>query len=118
MKSILSFCFVLLLLLSCSTDDDTIPQSFIDATFAQIVPDCTNDDPIANGCYADVTFIDNQEAFVLPFGDIVYDVTYQVDGNSIVLDMSSYFENFSISYKIVDSNTLVRLEDNTEWIRQ
>ena len=106
-----------MMLLSCSTDDTDFDY-IIGATYVYVVPDCENQDPLANSCFSFVEFVDEEQALFLPNGDIVYDVPYTINNQNILLDMSSWFEDFPVTFKIINEDTLLSTEMDAEYIRE
>ena len=93
---------------SCSNDDTALIE--INGRFIQEDPNCEGFD-----CTDYIQFIGNSQAD-LAKGDIVSRVTYRLIDEKIEL----YFDEdkkMNFSFIIKDERTLIRTEDNTNWLK-
>lgn len=87
---------------SCSKDEPDFVE--VNGRFNQEDPNCEGFD-----CTEYIQFIGNSEAD-FAFGDIISRVTYRLVDRKIQLSVN-------VSFIIEDERILVRIEDNTRWLK-
>ncbi len=121
MKKVIVFLIILTGLISCNNDDDNDDVAIVlGDQYVYNEPDCDVFDPIVNGCVATILFVNENEANILPFGDVVYIVPYEINGEVVTILFSDVFVDLDENprYLIESEDVLVEQDTGNRYIRQ
>lgn len=112
-----------ILLLSCSSDDNSEASKFIGKTFDYVYfeteQECLDAQPDPNffiNCHQELSFIDNENAEIM-LTDIMYSINYTIDNDNIIIHAHSRTLEFQndIIFKIMTNASLKHIDNNTIW---
>ena len=119
--SLLFFILILIGLSSCTSDDNSSTSFLIDSQYVYRVPDCNNDidGDFVNSCVAFIEFYTTTEAGVLPGGDVIYNIDYEIENQTIKILYSEIFvEGIDRLYTIESQDVLVEQESGNRYVRE
>ena len=104
---------------SCSKDEiDFRDIEIVGTTFTHEIANCDNSGSPEINCTEFVHFVSDSTADVLIGGDdIITRLDYSRNEDQIILEQGPGI-TFDITFRIQNSQTLVRIEDNTTWLRE
>ena len=115
MKNLTFIIFFALTLASCSKEDSTSLD--INGTFYHEILNCNNSNNPEMNCVSFIKFMENLTVSTLiGGGDIVFSTNYIIEGDTIILEKSLGL-NYDISFKIINENTLKRIQDDALFIK-
>ena len=115
MKKLLLTIAITALFLSCSKDDSQFIE--INGRYLYEYPNCDNGGNFELTCTDYVEFIDNSQANILIYSDILYRVNCQLKGNKIEFTYKNG-EKFDLTFIIQNETTLFWAESNQTWIKE
>lgn len=132
MKLIATLFLSVLFVMSCSKDTetpktDTVKNTLtLSGTFIYTDSDClddkddNDDDKSHTDCTDEIEFIDNttRVSVILRKDDIVYETEYTTHDNTVLKFEKVPVSTIQLSFRIKNDTTLIRLEDNTTWIKE
>ena len=99
--------------MSCNNNDNVSEASItIGENYFYRVPDCEAELPTFNGCVAMIRFTSDSEVNILPFGDAIFILRYEVVGDRVTIFFSDINENDVDPTYIIESADVL-IEENT-----
>jgi len=104
------------ILISCSKEESE--QIVLTGRYIHEISICDQIIAEEKMCTESVTFIGNTDANIFfGGGDVGFDVNYKIDGKKIEFIYEGG-NKVDLSFTIQNDTTLVRIEDNTTWVRE
>ncbi len=105
---------------SCARTECCVnPEIELAGKFSYSILGCDDSANLELSCTAWFEILNETEARVLPFGDIVYDYNYVVNDDVLTLTPTPV-SSFSLNYrfKIIDTTTLEEIDNGAIWVKE
>lgn len=117
MKKSLITLSVLAAFISLSSCEEDLDISIIDSRFSYEIPGCDNSDNPQMNCTEWVEFISDSEVDLLADGGgIVQRLGYSINDDRIIIT-KDLLSSYAISFEIIDSNSIMRTQDESIWTK-